>query len=51
MIRGLKTNLIKQLKKNLHKAPGLNGVSPNVIKVLDNENRNVLFQICSDFFR
>ena len=32
-----------------HKSPGLNGVSPNTIKALDNENRNMLFQICSDF--
>ena len=34
----------------LHKAPGLNGVSPNAIKALDDENRNVLFEICYDFF-
>ena len=32
-----------------HKSPGLNGVSPNTIKALDNENRNMLFQICSNF--
>ena len=28
----------------------MDGVSPNTIKALDDENRNVLFQICSDFF-
>ena len=34
----------------LHKAPGLNDVSPNTIKDLDDENRNILFQICFDLF-
>ena len=34
----------------IHKAPGLNGVSPNAIKALYDENRNVLFGICYDFF-
>ena len=34
----------------LHKAPVLNGVSPNTIKALDDKNRNVLFGICYDFF-
>ena len=34
----------------LHKTLGLNGVSPNVIKALDDENRNVLFGICYYFF-
>ena len=33
----------------LHKAPGLNDVSPNAIKALNDENRLILFQICSDF--
>ena len=28
----------------------MNSVSPIAIKILDDENRNVLFQICSDFF-
>ena len=32
-------------KKILHKAPGLNGVTPNAIKALDDENINVLIQI------
>ena len=32
----------------LHIAPGLNGVSPNAIKALNDENRLILFQICSD---
>ena len=27
----------------------MDGVSLNTIKALDDENRNVLFQICSDF--
>ena len=34
----------------LHKAPGLNGVSPNAIKSLNHENKMILFEICSDFF-
>ena len=38
------------IKKILNKAPGLNGVSPNAIKDLDDKNRYVPFQICSDFF-
>ena len=37
-------------KLTLHKAPGLNGISPNVIKVLNEENKKVLFQICCDYF-
>ena len=37
-------------KLTLHKAPGLNRVSPNVIKVLDEENIQVLFDICSRYF-
>ena len=36
------------MKIILHKAPGLNGVSPNAIKSLNNENGLILFQICSD---
>ena len=38
------------IKKILNKAPGLNGVSPNATKDLDDKNRYVPFQICSDFF-
>ena len=34
----------------LHKAPGLNGVSPNAIKGLNHDNKKVLFEICSDYF-
>ena len=37
------------MKIILHKDPGLNGVSPNAIKALNDENRLILFQICSDF--
>ena len=33
-----------------HKAPGLNRVSPNVIKALDEENIQVIFNICSRSF-
>ena len=33
----------------LHKAPSLNGLSPNAIKALNDENRLILFQICLDF--
>ena len=29
---------------------GLNGISSNVIIVLCDENREVLFEICSDYF-
>ena len=29
---------------------GLNGISSNVIIVLSDENREVLFEICSDYF-
>ena len=36
------------MKIILHKAPGLNGVSPNAIKALNIENRLILIQICSD---
>ena len=43
MINWLKTNLFKQLKIILHKAPDLNGASSNSIKILDNENRNDFF--------
>ena len=45
-------NELNQAIKNkiLHKIPGLNGVSSNAIKALDNGNRNLLFQICSDCF-
>ena len=34
----------------LHKAPGLNGVSPNAIKELNHKNKMILFEICSDVF-
>ena len=33
----------------LHQAPGLNGVSPNVIKSLNCENKKNMFEICADF--
>ena len=41
-------NAIKIL--TLHKAPGLNGVSPNAIKALDDDNMIILFEICSKHF-
>ena len=34
----------------LHKAPGLNGVSPNAIKELNHKDKMILFEICSDVF-
>ena len=34
----------------LHKAPGFNGISPNAIKVLDEECSNLLFKIFSEYF-
>ena len=37
------------MKVILHKAISLNGVSPNAIKALNDENRLILFQICLDF--
>ena len=37
-------------KLTLYKAPGLNRVSPNAIKALDEKNIQVLFDICSRYF-
>ena len=37
-------------KFTLHKTPGLNGISQNVIIALNDENRRVLFQIYSSYF-
>ena len=37
-------------KLTLYKAPGLNGISPNAIKVLNDDNKRILFQICSNYF-
>ena len=37
------------MKVILHKDTSLNGVSPNAIKALNDENRLILFQICLDF--
>ena len=37
-------------KFSLHRAAGNIGISPNAIKSLDKENRNFLFEICSEFF-
>ena len=36
-------------KLTLHKAPGLNRVSPNAIKALDEDHIQVLFDICSSY--
>ena len=33
-----------------HKTPGLNGVSPNTIKALDNDKTLILFRLCADYF-
>ena len=38
-------------KLALHKMLELNGISSNVIIVLSDENREVLFEICSDYFK
>ena len=35
----------------IDKDPDLNGVSPNAIKALNHENKIILFEICSDFFK
>ena len=37
-------------KLTLHKDPGLNGISPNAMKALNDENMRVLFEICSEYF-
>ena len=37
-------------KLTLHKAPGLNRISSNAIKVLNDENIRVLFKICYKYF-
>ena len=37
-------------KLTLHKAPGLNGISPNAIRALDSDNIQILFDICYKFF-
>ena len=34
----------------LHKAPDLNGISPNTIKAFNDESKHVLFKICSEYF-
>ena len=35
-------------KLSWHKAPGINGVSPNMIKALNNDNMVVLFKFTQD---
>ena len=42
--------LIAINKLTLHKAPGLNDISPNTIKAWNDENMRVLFQIYSSYF-
>lgn len=42
------SNAIKKL--TIHKVTGLNGISPNAIKVLNEKNRRILFDICVKFF-
>ena len=37
-------------KLTLHKATGLNGVSPNAIKALDDDNKLILFRLCAEYF-
>lgn len=37
-------------KLTLHKSPGLNGVFPNVLKVLDDDNTMIWIEICSKYF-
>ena len=39
------------IKLILHKAPGANGISPNAIKALNDENKSHLFKICYDYFK
>ena len=41
-------NEIKKLI--LHKAPGRDGVSPNVLRALDGDNIMELFKICGKYF-
>ena len=42
---------ISAIKKlNLHKTPGLNGISPHAIRALDSDNTKILFDICYKFF-
>ena len=38
------------IKLILHKSPGANGISPNAIKALNDENKSHLFKICYDYF-
>ena len=33
-----------------HKTPGVNGISPNTIKALNDKNKNTLFEIYSYYF-
>ena len=37
-------------KLTLYKAPGLNGISSNTIKALNDENMSVLLKIYSEYF-
>ena len=37
-------------KITLHKGGGLNGISPNAIKALNEENRRTLFDVCRQYF-
>ena len=42
------SNAIKKL--TIHKVTGLNDISPNVVKALNERNRRILFDICVKYF-